>query len=406
MDANAAAEKHVAIPAVDWEVGKWHLDPGAVSRRALRRTPSEYQSAIPASIATLDLQLPSGLAADVHDATTAMARLDAYVSAKFGTTALAPMQTVLMRSESASSSEIEYLTVGARQLAIAQLGGQASHNATLVAKNVAAMDAAIRLAGDLSLQTIMEMHDALLGGEHREAGKLRVGQVWIGTGTSTPPTADYVPPKAERVEPALQDLLSFVNRTDLPVLPQAAVAHAQFETIHPFSDGNGRVGRALIQAMFRNQGLTQHITIPISAGLLVDTGWYVDALNAYRIGEAGPIVATLARAAQLAAGNGHWLVDSLWELLGEWETRIRTRVGSGARLALPAILGQPAVNLQFLVRRVGLSESAASRALQALEESGILKSTSDKKRNRVWVAPEAIKVMDSFANRLGRRTGH
>ena len=93
-------------------------------------------------------------------------------------------------------------------------------------------------------------------GEVRYAGRIRDMQNWIGGSDYSPRDALYVPPPPETVEGYLDDLIRFANRNDLPVLSQAAVAHAQFESVHPFTDGNGRIGRALINAILRRRGAT------------------------------------------------------------------------------------------------------------------------------------------------------
>ncbi|WP_239099992.1 Fic family protein [Phycicoccus sp. CSK15P-2] len=100
-----------------------------------------------------------------------------------------------------------------------------------------------------------------------------------GAGGSGAAPRDVVPPVAGRVPAAIDDLVDFVSRDDLPALAQAAITHAQFETIHPFVDGNGRTGRALLHAMLRAKGVSQHVSVPISAGLLTDTDGYYDALT-------------------------------------------------------------------------------------------------------------------------------
>lgn len=141
---------------------------------------------------------------------------------------------------------------------------------------------------------------------------LRAGT--IGGGNFGPRGADFVAPRHERVRTAFQDLLDFTQRGDIPTLPQIAIAHAQFETIHPFIDGNGRTGRALIQAMLRHSRLTRLITVPVSAGLLTNTDSYFDALSSYREGDPVPIVGRLAEASILAVINGRHLISDLREL--------------------------------------------------------------------------------------------
>src|SRR5690606_3022164 len=138
------------------------------------------------------------------------------------------------------------------------------------------------LADRLDSASILAMHRALLADvDPDHAGRWRTEQVWIGGGHLDPHLADFIPPHHTRVPAAVDDLVAFVDRDDVPVLAHAALAHAQFETIHPFTDGNGRTGRALVQAMLRRGRLTRSVTVPVSAGLLADPGAYFAALTAY-----------------------------------------------------------------------------------------------------------------------------
>ena len=185
-----------------------------------------------------------------------------------------------MRSESAASSKIENLTASARAIAQAELTGHAGGNASVIVSNDQAMRAALELAGQIDGHTILQMHDALLGPTQPDiAGRWRDQQVWIGGGHASPHDAMFVPPRHERVPAAIEDLIGFIDRDDVPVLAQAALAHAQFATIHPFPDGNGRTGRALIHAELRKRRLTRNVTVPVSAGLLVDTDACFEALT-------------------------------------------------------------------------------------------------------------------------------
>ena len=122
------------------------------------------------------------------------------------------------------------------------------------------------------------------------AGRWRTEQVWIGGDGYSPHRQSFIPPHHEHIPALIADLLAFARRTDVPLLTQSAIAHAQFETIHPFTDGNGRTGRALIHAMLRGPGLTRNVTVPVSAGLLTDTAAYFEAFTAYRAGNPEAIV--------------------------------------------------------------------------------------------------------------------
>src|SRR5690606_20543098 len=248
-------------PAVTYEQHPWVSRDAYGSRREKRLTTGPYRAAVPPLIAPRPIPLAGELQALTEEAATELTRFD--VEAGHVT---APFASILLRTESASSSEIEHLSSGARQIALADLGEHASRNARLSVGNVRAMRAALELSDAIDADAILRMHHALL--DHDDpaiAGRWRTQQVWIGGGSLGPHTAQFVPPHHERVPELIDDLVVFANRVDLPVVAQIAVAHAQFETIHPFPDGNGRVGRALIQAMLRGGQLTRSVAVPVSA---------------------------------------------------------------------------------------------------------------------------------------------
>ena len=229
-----------------------------------------------------------------------------------------PFSAVLLRGESASSSQIENLTISARRLSLAVLGASGSKvgvNAELVARNVHAMRAALNTAENISVDNILAMHRELTRGLQQDSGVLRTQWVWIKG--DPPVTADYVAPHHERVPAALEDLVAFMNRRDIDPLAQAAIAHAQFETIHPFTDGNGRTGRALISALLLARGVTRHVILPVSSGLLHDTDGYIQALTDYRAGDAEPIIELFIDAAQKAITNAEILAQDIETLRDE-----------------------------------------------------------------------------------------
>ncbi|MET9313527.1 Fic family protein [Kribbella sp. NPDC003505] len=316
---------------------------------------------------------------------------------------LAPLAVVLLRTESASSSQIEGVTAGAKALAIAALNQSSGQNARMVAANVEAMQKAIDMADDLSIDSILAAHRALMHDQvYAQPGRLRDAQVWIGGG-ATPHTATFVPPRHERVPALMDDLVAFCTRTDIPVLSQVSIAHAQFETIHPFNDGNGRTGRTLVHAMLRRSGVTRRLTVPVSAGLLVDTEAYFAALGSYRDGDPAPIITQFSRASFAAVGNGRRLVADLTGIFAEWQDTLPSRRGSAARRLLPHLLSQPAVTVRHVQQYLNVSQPAAQRAIDQLVEVAILKQVSTGKRDRAWIARDVINALDKFATRAGRR---
>ena len=394
------------MPPVGYETLPWvpRGDLQLLSRRRRALIPATYEAALPARIADCAPTTPGWLAAELDDASAAIVRFDSRSWTGAAATELAPLVTVLLRSESAASSRIENLTVGARQLALAELGADASRNAELVAGNVAAMEAAVTLADGIDARSIRAMHGALMAAhDPAEAGRWRTQQVWIGSSSDSPAGALFVPPQPARMDVAMGDLVSFMARDDLPVLLQAAIAHAQFETVHPFTDGNGRTGRALLHALLRAKGLARWVTVPVSAGLLTDTAGYFGSLDAYRAGDPVPIIEQVARSAQQGVVHGTWLVDRLAEIRQRWLDGARFRRGSAALRLTNVLVGQPAVNLSFVQRKLDVSQTAARRAIDHLVLAGILAESTDRRRNRVWIAGDVVDALDEFADRAGRR---
>jgi len=202
----------------------------------------------------------------------------------------------------------------------------------------------------------------------------------------------------------IEDLITFIGRDDIPTLSQAALAHAQFETIHPFSDGNGRTGRALLQAELRNKRLTRKVTVPVSAGLLTDTDAYFDALTQYRQGNPVPIVEAVASAAFKAIHNGRQLVEELGATRADWEERIKARRGTNTWRIVDLILRHPVVNVALVATELGIARPNVYGPLEPLLDAQVLVEFTDKKRNQMWQAPEVLEALDRFAVRAGRRT--
>ncbi len=385
-------------PAVEYEERSWVglLD---VPRRWQSTFSGPYRAAIVPEIAGCAPQVSSSVAAVADEASAELARFDAEMG-----TEIAPFASILLRSESAASSRIENLTASAQSVALAELGDSSRHNATQIVANTEAMSAAIELADRFDGGAILTMHAALMRSSGVDTvGRWRTQQVWIGSTNYGPHTATFVPPHHTRIEPAIDDLVRFVQRDDLAVLTQAAVAHAQFETIHPFTDGNGRTGRAIVHSLLRAKRLTRQVTVPVSAGLLTDTEQYFDALTAYRIGEVEPIVERFAEAAIRAVVNGRRLVADLREVRAGWADSITARPQAVVWRALDVALRHPVVDVGVLQRDLEVSAMGAEAAIENMVAVGALRQISDGRRNRRFAATEVLAALDSFADRSGRR---
>jgi Fic family protein len=247
------------------------------------------------------------------------------------------------------------------------------------------------------------MHRTLMAHTPEEAGQWRSQQVWIGGTSYGPHLAEFIPPHHTRVKQGMSDVIAFANRTDVATIPHLALAHAQFETIHPFADGNGRTGRALVHTLLRSRGLTQHVTVPISAGLLTDVDAYFAALTEYRQGRPEPIVTQFIRASHTAIVNSRRLVADLRDTHARWQESIRARKDSAVWRLADLLLRQPVVDSATVHDALGVTSANAHRAIRELEQANVVTEFSGKQRRRLWQASEVISALDDFAVRAGRR---
>jgi Fic family protein len=392
----------LAWPSICHEQLEWNPSPRAWATRAeaelVGRTLS-YSAAVPASIATLDYVPGSGLASLAEEAALAITRFDSTIGAE-----IAPFSSILLRSEAAASSRIEHLTASARAILSAEAGDTSKRNATQIAANTTSMRAALALASDLNADAIFAMHEALMEGDERhKPGQWRDEPVWIGTGAVSPVGAEFVAPDSARVPALIVDLMKYISRNDVPVLVQAAIAHAQFETIHPFTDGNGRTGRSLIQAMLHAKAVTRHVTVPVSAGLLTDTEGYHQALTAYRAGEPDAIVELIARSCFTALNNAHILVSDIEKARTRWRDVVKARKDSALWQVIDIASRQPVLNANVVAVELGVSASNVYRYLDQLVEAGVLQGFTIHRQGRFWRADEILRALDAFAARAGRR---
>lgn len=396
-----------------WEIGTWpaltresyawqsRYSREHLTQRQWASSRGPYEAAIVPRIGDRPIPVSALVAAEAAEAAAMLTRFDA----ELGLSVL-PFASILLRSESVSSSQIENLTSGARAIAETELGERDTGNAPLIVRNVHAMQAALELSDALDGNGIIAMHAALLEDHAPElTGGYRREQVWIGGSGVSPHGAAFVPPHHERVPGSMADLVAFMGRWDVPALVHAAIAHAQFETIHPFPDGNGRTGRAIVHAMLRRSRTTATVVVPVSAGLLFEVEDYHDALTAYHLGEVDAIVRAFSDAAGFAVRTGRELATAIAELRSRWEDALTgLRSDSSARRVAALALEQPVLNAALVEARLGLSAPGAYRAFEALVDRGVLRPANSRKRNRLWIADDMIQALDAFADRAARRS--
>ncbi|MDO9397666.1 MAG: Fic family protein [Herbiconiux sp.] len=351
----------------------------------------------------------SGRDLRAHDtevaAIAAVSRLDSMAQGH----PLSALGRMLVRLESVASSKIEHLDASATDYARALSGSRANDSATaMVAASTAivALIESVGPGGRLPVRAILDAHDALMQDdpfESRHRGAFRTMQNWIGGSDHSPRDALYVPPPPAEVANLIDDLLAFVHRDDLPPLTQAAIAHAQFESIHPFTDGNGRIGRALIQVVLRRRGVARDVVVPVASALAADREDYFDRLTRYRDGDAGPIVEGIADAARIAAEACLDLPGVLSALPVEWRAEARPRRGSAADALIDRLPAEPVVSASSIEAALGVSYTAANGAIAALREAGILSPLDERRRDRAFVAHEVLDELTRLETEIRQR---
>jgi Fic family protein len=368
--------------------------------------PFDYQAYVPDQIASADPALSASLSRVLQEADEAVRELNENMPSIAGLEAMARQ---LLRQESVASSRIEGLVISHRRLARAALADEDQHrdmSAEAILANIAAMEHAITHTSTLPAITtdaILAVHRRLMEGtrDAHLAGIIRDSQNWIGGNNYNPRGAAFVPPPEAEVRRLLDDLATFMSRGNLSPTLQAAIAHAQFETIHPFADGNGRTGRCLIHVCYRRAALAPRFVPPVSLLLATDSDAYVRGLTAYRTD--GPeswyldFALTVIRACRAARS----LARRIDELEEHWIAQAgNPRRGSTARKLIQALPAQPILRASHMSALTGAKSSAAHDAINQLQAAGVLKQISIGKRNRAFEAVGLLTLIDEFERTL------
>ena len=391
----------------------WVSDGSGMSRR--QRASGVYYWYLPDKLNDLDVLLESDVVLDVVNAEVALATCSK--RAPRGTEGIA---RILLRSEAVSSSQIEGLVIGSKRLLRAELQEREPKNirydssAANVLANIHAAERGARLAAKLetiTVDSIREIHQALCEGTQLEmwGGVIRDRQNWVGGNGSNPLSADYVPPAPQEIPALLEDLVTYANRTDVSAVVQAALCHAQFESIHPFIDGNGRTGRALVQVCLMHRGVVGNEVPPISLALATQQKDYYESLHGMqhhtdsvaRHKAINDWVSLFAGAVTQACADMMRIANEMDDLRNGWIKRLGTvRAGSALEHMLFAIQELPYFSVNTMVRAGIGSKQSVSKALERLIEAQIVCQTNRGKRDRIFEAPEVLEQFAIIERRL------
>ena len=399
---------------------RWISEIGGIGTPRRDRVGGTYNAYVPDLLVGRGFRFDGDVAADISDAERAVSRLDQRAAGLTNTEILARL---LLRAESVASSKIEGLVVSPQRILRAALaqdeGSQPTDGLAFeVLANVDAMAYAVEEIGPITLDRILEIHRRLMatGRNAPLAGVLRTEQNWIGGSNYNPINAAFIPPPPGLVEDLLLDLCDFCNDDHLPALAQAALAHAQFETIHPFGDGNGRTGRALIYMVLRRRGLATRATPPISLVLATHSKDYIARLDATRTlgpptskashAAANQWIAFFAAACVRAVADAEDFEARIEAIQVDWRTRLgKVRVDATALKLVEILPAVPVVTVTGVARMLGRSFPAANTAIDDLVELGILKPATRGKRNRAFEARDIIDAFTALERQLASPEG-
>ena len=319
---------------------------------------------------------------------------------------LAGIATVLYRSESSASSLIEGIGPGSRRILegeFAEVDELNDEPARQVVGNLEALRAAIATSVPAQVDDMLAWHRLLMEGHpmmrQETIGALRTEQNWIGGDSFGPKDAEYIPPSPGDVPGLLEDLVGFSARTDLTPVALAAIAHAQFEVIHPFVDGNGRVGRALLQQLLVNRaGLD--VPVPVSVPWSRNTDRYISGIRSFQDGDAD---SWLLYASWSVIEAVDWIKETakrVEDLIDRLRSSVKTRGRSVAAMVIDDLPTHPIVDTQTVAQRYEVTPQAAHEALLRLSEAGVVTEQPLSRRKkgrprRVFAATELIDLLSN-----------
>ncbi|WP_316693847.1 Fic family protein [Varibaculum cambriense] len=332
---------------------------------------------------------------------------------------------LILRGEAIASSNIEGLQVAPRELARAELkeksGTDPRSTAGDVIRNIQILEDATRKlasAETVSLADIVDLQQKLIPEETWQG--IRSSQNWLGGSSYHPLAASYIPPSPEHLDGLLNDLVKYLNGAEHGALLQAALVHAQFESIHPFPDGNGRIGRALIHIVLTRRGLTQGATLPLSLALATRTDLYEDALSSYRhlaaprsdqaISAVNQWIKVFLDACQIALTISESLKNQVEELQADWKARLDScyrsehhralRIDAAANRLREQLPNLPMFTIASAAQVLKVSRPAIENAAKDLVAAGIVAPLNIGRGQRGWWQPDLFDLISGSERRL------
>ncbi|WP_423916595.1 Fic family protein [Candidatus Poriferisodalis sp.] len=394
----------------------WPGNPAAP--RAVDRRLGTFLAYVPHRLIGWHPLLPANVAAFVADAERQLVATASVLAPDSASVSM------FFWAESLGSSRIEGVSPQARRVVhalIAEASPSPPHRRGSVGEaigNIEATSEALRILvqpAALTVELLCDAHRVLMDSSPnpRLGGVLKTTQNWVGGNDWHPLDSDFVPPPPDECRPLMEDLVSYLRTGDHSPVLQAVVGHAQFETIHPFGDGNGRAGRALLYAALRHRCASEGFMPPISLALSQNRDVYLRSLAAYqsyvgapddahRSAAIIPLLEVVSTAVNQSCEAASSYANAVSRLQDRWRERVGQRTGRSAALAAVNLLvSQPSLTPELLAAESGFSQRRCADALRRLTEAGITRSRRVGPRLRAYDADHIFDMYDVMSSTMG-----
>ena len=377
----------------------WSPSPTAPGGKQNREA-FKYPAFIPALLSSQDFALRKTLSDALDTSERRIKKLNAPLKRGI----LRNLSLPLLYTETIASSRLEGIAVSYEEL-VDTKDDDVRDRVASVRSNLDAIEHALSIAHsdrDVVVDDLHDLHSRLMREDslpESARSKLRTEPMWIGTSSISPRGAEYVAPPANHVPELIDDLLRFINDRNLSPLLKAAIAHVQFESIHPYADGNGRLGRALIHLVLHKEKVATNYVPPISLIMSADRTDYISGLTNFRLNRSTEwflyfqvvVDQAIEKANELGRRAGSLLVD-------DWPKRIgKVRADSTILQILTILCAYPIVSAPWLSDLLGRSRPAVTNALNKLEDVKILVPRKKEKQSyRDWYAPDVFRLIQEI----------
>lgn len=358
-----------------------------ISRRKKELMKKTYNSAVIKDLSNFDFVINKENQLLLNETIEELLKLEGYIKNK-----LKELPLILLRTEALSSTQIEYYNASNKNILLTNILKTNKVEANIISNSISALNYGIHNL-ELSLESLITLDKIILNKDNIDVRKV---VNWIGKANSLPQNADYVPPHPKHLKDDLNNLFKLLERNDLHPLILSIVSHAYFEIIHPFEDGNGRVGRVLIQMVLNEREFLNSFTFPFSLGLLKNRDTYISSLNDFKDGNYNSIINCFLSGTLEIIPSLYDFINQLVALKNSWHSKIDARKDSFIWTLLDEIIAQPIFNVNYLKNKFKLNDQTIRNSINILLKNNIVKKTNENKRNVLYEAKSVFHILDNF----------